>query len=436
MVDQIKTSSNKLDEESNSEIKQLTNDSKEKSDDKSISRRLKINYTCICLFAFLLGSDFAVIIPTLWDRLSTDYNASGAFMGLVISSYSLSGVFCGLIMGKLSDTVNKTKSFYLICMVFSILGHLFYFVGINKYGILAARSVSGLCLGASPVALAYIAKSTNEKQRIGIIAIVMASRQLGLMFGPAFNIFLRKTNYLLFNTFLIDRKSSPGLFMAFLWLFCFLLVFLFYKDTFIKAKSPEKQKIEEKKIINYKKDFLRIEIFVLLAVTFFTYFNQTSLETILIPFTELMFGWNELENSILFCIGGSCIIISYILIKILSIKLKDRMILLLGVTVIFLGLCIGCSALPFAKLPIQANQTMNYPSEFNLTSNLVNSTLNKQDNSNQTKSILIHDYTFFPSFVVFVLFDVVGLPAIATCSASLFTKLLRYEAQGFGQGKD
>lgn len=62
--------------------------------------QLKRNYASICLFAFLVGTDFAVIIPTLWDRLSIDYEASGAFMGLVISSYSLSGVICGLIMGK------------------------------------------------------------------------------------------------------------------------------------------------------------------------------------------------------------------------------------------------------------------------------------------------------------------------------------------------
>lgn len=61
--------------------------------------QLKKNYACICLFAFLLGTDFAVIIPTLWDRLSIDFEASGAFMGLVLSSYSLSGVVCGLVMG-------------------------------------------------------------------------------------------------------------------------------------------------------------------------------------------------------------------------------------------------------------------------------------------------------------------------------------------------
>lgn len=70
------------------------------------TRQIKLNYTCICVFAFLLGTDFAVIIPTLWDRLSVDFEASGAFMGLVLSSYSLTGVISGLVMGKIPSKIS------------------------------------------------------------------------------------------------------------------------------------------------------------------------------------------------------------------------------------------------------------------------------------------------------------------------------------------
>ena len=240
------TISGKLDDEEeddNNDAEELTHktiNEQEKSlqeSEQKLKREIKINYACLCLFAFLLGADFAVIIPTLWDRLSVDYGASGTFMGLVMSSYSLTGVVFGLLLGKLSDSVNKTKYFYLICMTFSILGHMLYFVGINKYGILAARSISGLGLGASPVALAYIAKTTNEKQRISVLACIMGSRQIGLMFGPAFNIFLRKTNFYLFDTFLVDRKSSPGLLMVLLWSLCFLLVVFVYKDSCLNKRN-------------------------------------------------------------------------------------------------------------------------------------------------------------------------------------------------------
>lgn len=159
----------------------LTSNAEPKEKKNTKPRKLKINYACMCLFAFLTGVDFAVIIPTLWDRLHLDFNASGSFMGLVISSYSFSGVICGLIMGKLSDEINKTKPFYLIAITLSVFGHLLYFTGINKFVILGARAISGLCLGASPVALAYVAKTTDEKERISVISIIMATRQLGII---------------------------------------------------------------------------------------------------------------------------------------------------------------------------------------------------------------------------------------------------------------
>ena len=255
----------KLDENNanNSEAIQLTipiafEQERPLQDEQEFKCEVKINYACISLFTFLLGVDFAVIIPTLWDRLSVDYGASGTFMGQVMSSYSLTGVVFGLLLGKLSDSVNKTKYFYLICMTFSILGHMLYFVGINKYGILAARSISGLGLGASPVALAYIAKTTNEKQRISVLACIMGSRQIGLMFGPAFNIFLRKTNFYLFDTFLVDRKSSPGLLMVLLWSLCFLLVVFVYKDSCLNKRN----KSELMKVLTLTEVLILLRLFL------------------------------------------------------------------------------------------------------------------------------------------------------------------------------
>jgi MFS family permease len=197
-----------------------------------MNAQLKRNYACICLFALLIGTDFAVIIPTLWDRLSSDFEATGTFMGIVMSSYSLSGVICGLIMGKISDEINKTKSFLLISIFFGIIGHILYFIGISKWLVLLGRVISGLCLGASTVLLAYVAKTTNEKQRTSVISLVMASRQIGLMFAPAFNLFLRKFNFYLFDTILVDRKSAPGMFMAILWSISFVVVVVVYREYF------------------------------------------------------------------------------------------------------------------------------------------------------------------------------------------------------------
>lgn len=387
--------------------------------------RLKLNYFCICLYAFITGTDFAVIIPTLWDRLSFDYSATGTFMGIVISAYSFSGVVSGLIMGKISDKKKNNKIFMLLSIIFAVAGHVLYFFGINKYFVLLARAISGISIGASTVVLAFIARTTTENKRTSVLSIVMASRQFGLMFGPAFNIVLRQASFYLFGKFLVDKKSIPGLFMAFLWsLFFFIFVF-FFKETNFYKENNDQEPIEDTEKINSRKyltKFCRIEILLLLAITFFTYFNQTSLETMVIPFTEIMFDWNELENSILFCCGGLVIIISFIIIRILSKKFKDRVILLFGLSTIIIGLSIACLFLPFVDKFDKVNFFKNQ------TAIEANSTAETLSNKQKLDGI------FFAAFIIFVILDVIGLPAIAITSASLFTKMIDNKSQGFGQG--
>ena len=286
----------------------------------------------MCLFAFLTGCDFAVIIPTLWERLSVDFNSSGVYMGVVISAYSFSGVISGFIMGQISDRINRTKFFNIIAIIFAICGHALYFIGISKYLILASRCISGISIGAGTVALAYIARTKSEKMRTSVISIIMASRQFGLMFGPAFNFFLRKFNFMIFDRFLCDRKSAPGFFYGSFMVVCNCGFHFSLKD--IEISQMNNQVLEEVSLTeintkskrvesqrNFKSEFFRIEIIVILSVTFFTYFNQTSLETI----------------------------ISYIIVRLLGLKLNDKQMLVIGVVCIGIGVTIGCIVLPFGK---------------------------------------------------------------------------------------
>ena len=395
-------------------------------------KKLEVNFACMCIFVFLHGIEFAVILPTLWDRLHLDFNASGTFMGLVLSSYMLMCVICGFIMGPISDRVERTKIFYVVGIICTIIGEFLYFMGINKYVILASKLISGVVGGADPVGYAYIAKTTTKKRRLTIIGILMASRQLGLMFGPAFNLFLRKTNFMLFG-FPVNRLSSPGLFMAILWIVFLIIIAIFYHDNpkynFRIRKTAEETNFTLRDYIN---EFMRFEMFVLLLITFFTHFNQTSLETIVIPFTEIMYGWNELQNSILFCIAGATIIISFGFIFLLEskLKLKEKIILLTGLVLIITGLTIACTCLPFAK------QLQDHSKDHQVFNN------DTQINSNDTTTIIgptsrnlnkTYDYQFFPAFIIFVLLDVIGLTAISITSSSIFSKLTRNKMQGSGQ---
>jgi predicted MFS family arabinose efflux permease len=151
-----------------------------------------------------------------------------------------------------------------------------------------------------------------------------------------------------------------GLFMGFVWLCLFMVILILYREP---KQEPNKNAdtaentemllrvqevatpVQPPTRSNNFKHFSRIEILVLLLTTFFTYFNQTSLETILIPFTEEKFGWNELHNSLLFCFGGIVIIGSYVLIRFLTMKFPDRFVLTTGVVLILSGLTIALISL-------------------------------------------------------------------------------------------
>jgi hypothetical protein len=242
------------------------------------------------------------------------------------------------------------------------------------------------------------------------------------------------------------------------------VILIFYTET--NEKNRINQNSSSDSLVTkanreiYKKEFFRVEIFILLAITFFTYFNQTSLETMVIPFTELMFGWNELHNSILFCIGGCIIILSYVMIRVLSLKLNDRAILLMGICFILTGLVIACTCLPFAK-QLQSVEITSFKGKLpfggsfhSKTATPLNDTIEEHDllednqygnashlvngaasrNRTRLNKTVEYDYQFFPAFVVFVILDVLGLPAIAITSASLFTKLIDNKVQGVGQG--
>lgn len=164
-----------------------------------------------------------------------------------------------------------------------------------------------------------------------------------------------------------------------------------------------------------------------------------------------MFGWDELKNSILFCICGLIIILSYFVIRFLTYKIHDRTIILCGMALICLALVVALAVLPLAiksKLEEKNTRTLvNISSEFKYNEEIVNnSSVTTFDSSSITatpklttkshRSFYNNELSdkYFYAFIIFILLSLMGLPAISICGASLFTKLVDNKVQGFGQG--
>lgn len=112
-------------------------------------RRVMLTFGTICLFAFMTGVEYAVILPTAFDYVKT-MTPVNVYVGLILSSYSISGSIAGVIMGKISDVTGKVKILIIVSNIFEIGGNILYFVTNNIHIVLLGRLIAGVGMGAVP----------------------------------------------------------------------------------------------------------------------------------------------------------------------------------------------------------------------------------------------------------------------------------------------
>ncbi|TSK53802.1 Major facilitator superfamily domain-containing protein 8 [Bagarius yarrelli] len=394
-------------------------------------RKRKLTFITIGLIFLLSGVEYAVILPTIWRFLQT-LDAAPYFLGLSLSAFSFSGLLSGPLFGFWSDRTHGTKKIILFANCFEIIGNFMYFMGYSKWLLLSSRLVAGIGTGAGSSIFGFLTRITAPEDRSTVFAAVMACRQVGLLIGPAFNIFLRLCDFQL-GPFVVNKYTAPGLFMCVLWLLLQLIVLLMYWD--LKGRNElfkeEKQEEEERllaepndlpesygtlhrspvtdqristdncsppspsseqihsnpfKHFSAAREFLREEVVVLLTAQFITLFNQTALETMVTPLTQQYFNFGELENSVMYCVCGVEVIAGFVFVRWLSRKVEERMVLSVGLFLANIS-CVWCG---FAWQ--------------------------------------------LAEFIIGVFLQVLGLPFIAVAQVSLFSKVTAEETQGFSQG--
>ncbi|KAM9127431.1 major facilitator superfamily domain-containing protein 8-like isoform 2-T3 [Pangshura tecta] len=313
----------------------------------------------------------------------------------------------------------------------------------------------GIGTGAGASIFGYLTRSTTSQERATVFAAVMACRQVGLLIGPACNLFLRLCNFRL-GPFEVNKFTSPGLFMCLLWILLQFVVAAMYYDlqptphpqrTALAAQQEDEREplvqhdtgqeepaehrsyggtiqgvsaeppvgdegryvpnghlAEEEGGVKEKspfqnfsamREYLREEVVVLLTAQFVTLFNQTALETMVTPITQHYLSFGELENSIMYFLCGIEVICGFFLVRCLSSRLPDRVILVLGLLICNVA-CIWC-------LLFLARPQGSFP-------------------------VLLSE------LVVGVFLQMLGLPFVAVSQVSLFSKVTAERTQGFSQG--
>ncbi|XP_066477659.1 major facilitator superfamily domain-containing protein 8-like [Tiliqua scincoides] len=410
-------------------------------------RRKKLTGFSIGLLFLAGGVEYAVILPTIWAYLQT-LHAEPYFLGLGISAFSFAGLIMGPLFGYLSDRTGQTKAIVLFANLFQIAGNFMYFVGGSKWMLLGSRMVAGVGTGAGASIFGYLTRSTTSQERATVFAAVMACRQVGLLIGPACNLFLRLCDFRM-GPFVVNKFTSPGLFMCLVWLLLQIVVVMMYHD--LQPSPPSRpSREEEEPLMQHEADqeevvdsgsygstlaehqtplgdecryvpnghladeevtqereanpfhnfssmreYLREEVVVLLTAQFITLFNQTALETMVTPITQRYLNFGELENSIMYFLCGVEVICGFFLVRCLSTRLMDRVILVLGLVIcnVACAWCLLFLAQPRGSLTV-----------------------------------------VFAELVVGMFLQVLGLPFVAVSQVSLFSKVTAERTQGLSQG--
>ncbi|XP_074506780.1 major facilitator superfamily domain-containing protein 8 [Sebastes fasciatus] len=407
-------------------------------------QKRNLTFYTIGLIFMLSGIEYAVILPTIWRYLQI-LEAPPYFLGLGLSAFSLSGLVTGPLFGLWSDRSKTTKSIILFSNLFEIAGNILYFIGYSKWLLFCSRLVAGVGAGAGSSIFGFLTRSTRPEERAGIFAAIMACRQAGLLVGPAFNLFLRLCDFKL-GPFVVNKYTSPGIFMCLLWVLLQFVVLAMYWDVppisseggtaMVEIKQQEEENDDEEEVLlmgsdeeqvhtyravnsdleetsassekqpvlgvskpfkrfSASRELLREEVVVLLTAQFITLFNQTALETMVTPLTERHFSFGELGNSLMYSLCGVEVILGFFFVRWLSRRVADRAVLAVGLVICCVA-CIWC-------LVFLCDPRGGYGWELS-------------------------------AFIIGVFLQLLGLPFVAVSQVSLFSKITAEKTQGFSQG--
>lgn len=302
------------------------------------------------LWFLLSGIDYSIVLPTVHHYMKS-IDAESYYIGIVISSLSFGAMLSAPIYAKIADRIHSAKTILRIGVLFSIVGNCIYFLQKQKNSIVVARFISGIGWGLEGALMGQIGRTYKTSNKTKSFAMVLMMRQLGVVTGPLCIFFLHKMAFTqqITDTFTLEvtKYSAVGLFLAIAWSILWVAIMFLYDDpppeiedddnnnellTSRKGSTKGKHAPGTRKRYRaiQKVGLLHEPIVVAACSTFSTYVLQSGMETLITPFTDWYFGWDETQNAIMYISVGMTALLGYFSMQFVSKKLDDRQTLLMG----------------------------------------------------------------------------------------------------------
>ena len=136
----------------------------------------------IALFLDLAG--FGMAFPDVQLRAEA-MGASGITIGIILASLFAVQFVASPKWGILSDRIGR-KPVVVACTLLSAASMIVYAFTDSLIGIFASRVIAGLAAANVVVAQAYLADTSSEEERAGVMGRIGAAISVGLIIGPFF----------------------------------------------------------------------------------------------------------------------------------------------------------------------------------------------------------------------------------------------------------
>lgn len=278
----------------------------------------------LTIFIDLVG--FGLIIPAL-PTYAQELKADESTIGYLIASYSVMQFLFMPFWGRLSDRVGR-KKILLVSLTASFIGYLVWGLADSIWLLFLSRMVAGFGNANIAVAQAYISDVTSLEDRAKGMGLVGAAFGLGFVVGPAIG----------------AGASAMGLGLAALGFIAASFSLIDLILTAIYLPEPENRSDAGQQrygmgasfyLNTLKDEKLRVSFLIFLVSTF----AFANMEATLVLLTNQQFGFDNMQNMIMFLyIGILMVIVQGRLIHGLNKKFGEKKLIFSGCLLIAIGL--------------------------------------------------------------------------------------------------
>ena len=296
-------------------------DNNAETSDVSVSRSaLSVLFSLV----FLDNIGYAIVTPYLYFYVR-DLGGSPFVFGALLASYSLISFIFTPIVSRLSDRYGRRRVL-LVALAVSSFSYFVFGVAQILWLLFAARMLAGTTAATVPVAQAYVADVTDQKNRLKYLGLLGAAAGIAFVIGPALGGTLSGFFGYGVPSFLASSLAFANLI-----------------STYFRLPEPPRASIGKAKaesaIAEFKSLVSKSEIALLFAIYFLVFLSFIFLPTVLPVWLNHNFGYGPIETGLLFFyVGILSALTQAVLLPKLSKTVKNSTLVVYGVVLLSAGL--------------------------------------------------------------------------------------------------